>query len=185
MYFSYRDRPALVGEIHVRTTPGAERLLAPSVERAVHAIDPTIPVYDVRTLGEHVDKNLFLRRIPARMFVVLGPVLLLIAAIGIYGVVAYHVSHRESELGVRLALGATPNRVVMDVVAETVRIAAAGAVVGWIVTFTVAAHLVRTGLSAVVFGGVPMAMLAVAAIACWLPARRVARLDPVCALRQQ
>ena len=185
MYFSYRDRPAATGEIHVRTASGAERLLAPSVERAVHGIDPTIPVYDVRTLADHVDKNLFLRRIPARMFLVLGPVLLLIAAVGIYGVVAYNVSHREPELGVRLALGATANRVVGELVAETVGLAAAGAGVGWLVALGVAVHLVRNGVSAAVFGGVPLAMLTVAAVACWLPARRVARLDPVRALRDQ
>ena len=185
MYFSYRDRPAAAGEIHVRTASGAERLLAPSVERAVHVIDPTIPVYDVRTLADHVDKNLFLRRIPARMFLVLGPVLLLIAAVGIYGGVAYNVSHREPELGVRLALGATANRVVGELVAETVGLAAAGAGVGWAVALGVAVHLVRNGVSAVVFGGVPLAMLTVAAVACWLPARRVAKLDPVRALRDQ
>ena len=169
----------------MRTASGAERLLAPSVERAVHGIDPTIPVYDVRTLADHVDKNLFLRRIPARMFLVLGPVLLLIAAVGIYGVVAYNVSHREPELGVRLALGATANRVVAELVAETVGLAAAGAGVGWLVALGVAVHLVRNGISAAVFGGVPLAMLTVAAVACWLPARRVARLDPVRALRDQ
>ena len=87
MYFSYRDRPASMGQIHVRTRPGGESLLGPAIERVVHTLDPTLPVYDVRTLGEHVDKNLFLRRIPARMFVVLGPLMLVLAAIGIYAVV--------------------------------------------------------------------------------------------------
>ena len=83
IYLSYRDRPAVSGEIHLRTRPGAESLLAPGVERAVRELDPTLPIYDVRTLSEHVEKNLFLRRIPARMFVVLGPLLLVLAAIGI------------------------------------------------------------------------------------------------------
>ena len=92
IYFSYRDLPVAVGEIHVRTRVGAEMLLAPEVGRVVRDLDPTLPVYDVRTLTEHVEKNLFLRRIPARMFVVLGPLLLVLAAIGIYAVVAYTVS---------------------------------------------------------------------------------------------
>ena len=84
----------------------------------------------MRTLNDHVEKNLFLRRIPARMFVVLGPVLLLIAAVGIYAVVAYDVAQRVPEIGVRLALGATTTRVVADLVGETVRVAAIGGAIG-------------------------------------------------------
>src|SRR5439155_15957919 len=127
IYLSYRDRPSFQGEMHVRTRFGAEPLLRPQIERVVHEIDPTLPVYDVRTLTEHVEKNLFLRRIPARMFVVLGPLLLVLAAIGIYAVVAYTVSQRTREIGVRLALGATPGRVVSQILAETLRVVAAGA----------------------------------------------------------
>ena len=92
IYLSYRDRPSARGEIHLRTRAGAESLLAPEVERVVRELDPSLPIYDVRTLTEHVEKNLFLRRIPARMFVVLGPLLLVLAAIGIYAVVAYAVA---------------------------------------------------------------------------------------------
>ena len=101
---------------------GSETLLAPEVQRIVRELDPTLPVYDVRTLVEHVDKNLFLRKIPARMFVVLGPLLLVLAAIGIYAVVAYTVSHRTAEIGVRIALGATAARVVRQIVRETLRV---------------------------------------------------------------
>ena len=183
MYFSYRDRPAPTGEIHVRTSAGAERLIAPDVERAVKAIDPTIPVYDVRTLGDHVDKNLFLRRIPARMFVVLGPVLLMIAAVGIYGVVAFTVSQRVPEIGVRLALGATARRVVWELVGETIRVAAVGTSIGWGAAFLAAIHLIRGGASPAVFIGVPLVILAVATIACWMPARRIAGVDPARSLR--
>lgn len=183
VYFSYRDRPAVTGELHVRTAVGAERLAAPAVERAVHDVDPTIPVYNVRTLGDHIEKNLFLRRIPARMFVVLGPALLLLAAIGVYGVVAFSVSHRVPEIGVRLALGATGRRVAADMAGDTIRVAVAGASIGWAVMLLVAAHLVRNGVNGFVFGAVPAAIVGVATLACWLPARRAARVDPVSALR--
>ena len=93
------------GEIHLRTRAGAETLLAPEVQRIVRDLDPTLPVYDVRTLSDHIEKNLFLRRIPARMFVVLGPLLLVLAAIGIYAVVRtrYRGGRRRSASASRLA----------------------------------------------------------------------------------
>jgi len=185
IYLSYRDRPAARGEIHVRTRAGAETLVAPDVERAVRDLDPTLPLYDVRTLGDHIERNLFLRRIPARMFVVLGPALLLLAAIGIYAVVAYAVSRRTAEIGVRLALGATTSRVVSEIIADSMRVVSAGALVGWALALLVDVHLVRGPLYASVFGGVPAVLLAVAAMACWLPARRAARVDPVDALRAE
>jgi len=185
IYLSYRDRPAPRGEIHLRTRAGAESLLAPDVERVVRDLDPTLPVYDVRTLAEHIEKNLFLRRIPARMFVVLGPALLLLAAIGIYAVVAYAVSRRTSEIGVRLALGATAARVVSEITADSMRVVSAGALVGWALALLVDVHLVRGPMYASVFLGVPAVLLSVAAMACWVPARRAARVDPVEALRAE
>src|SRR4026208_1224070 len=80
IFLSYRDRAPADGEIHVRTRVGSEALLVPDIQRVVRELNPTLPIYDARTLVEHVDKNLFLRRIPARMFVVLGPLLLVLAA---------------------------------------------------------------------------------------------------------
>ena len=185
VYFSYRDRPGERGEIHLRTRAGAESLLAPELERVVRAIDPSLPLYDVRTLNEHVEKNLFLRRIPARMFVVLGPLLLLLAATGIYAVVAYAVSQRTTEIGVRLALGATSLRVVSQIVGESLRVVAAGATVAWFLGVFIAVHLVRGPIDAVAFGGVPLALFAVAAFASWLPARRATRVDVMTALRRE
>lgn len=185
IYLSYRDRPARSGEIHVRTRPGAESLLAPEIQRIVREMDPSLPVYDIRTLTEHVEKNLFLRRIPARMFVVLGPLLLVLAAIGIYAVVDFTVSRRTTEIGVRLALGATERRVVRDIVAESLTVIGAGAFAGWTLMFLVALHLLRGVLQVSVFVGVPAVLMLVALIACWVPARRATKLDPIAALRQE
>jgi predicted permease len=183
IYVSYRDRPAIRGEIHVRTHPGAEALVAPELERVVRELDSELPLYDIRTLGDHVEKNLFLRRIPARMFVVLGPLLLALAAIGIYAVVAYTVSQRTREMGVRLALGATVNGLVGQVVGDTLRVVGAGAVVGWAIALFLNMHLVRGPAYLSVFVGVPAVLLLVATVACWIPARRAAAVDPMVALR--
>jgi predicted permease len=185
IYLSYRDRPLTRGEIHVRTRVGSETLLAPQVERVVRELDPELPVYDVRTLSEHVEKNLFLRRVPARMFVVLGPLLLLLAAIGIYAVVAYSVSQRTREIGLRIALGATPSGLVRRILAETLRVVGTGALIGWAVAVFINLHLVRGPIYLSVFVGVPLLLILVAAAACWVPARRAATVDPMVALRDE
>ena len=185
IYLSYRDRPSSRGEIHVRTRAGSEALLGPEIERLVRDIDAGLPIYNIRTLTDHVEQNLFLRRIPARMFVVLGPALLLLASMGIYAVVAYSVSRRTTEMGVRLALGATAMRVLAEIVGESLRIVTAGAAVAWVVAVLIKVHLVRGPMYLSVFVGVPALLLLVAAAACWLPAWRATRIDPVAALRQE
>jgi len=185
IYFSYRDRPSSRGEIHVRTRPGAEAPLGAEMQRVVRDLDPMLPVYDVRTLGDHVEKNLFLRRIPARMFVVLGPLLLVLAAVGIYAVIAHAVSQRTKEIGIRLSLGASARRIERDIVAESMRIIVVGALVGWVMALGLALHLASTGpVDLAVFIGIPLTLLLVAAGACWWPARRAAAVSPIRALRQ-
>jgi hypothetical protein len=186
IYYSYRDRPSSQGEIHLRTRVGGEAPLAADVRRVVREIDPALPVYDVRTLGEHVEKNLFLKRIPARMFVVLGPLLLVLAAIGIYAVVAYTVAHRTREIGVRLALGASTRRVVTQIVRESLRIILVGATIGWLIVYILVIHIAPSGpRPPSVFLGVPLLLLAVATLACWMPARRATAVDPMVALREE
>jgi predicted permease len=186
IYFSYRDRPSGSGEIHVLTRAGAEVAVAADVRRAVREIDPGLPIYDVRSMADHIDKNLLFRRIPARMFAVIGPLLLVLAAIGIYAVVAYSVSRRTTEIGVRLALGATPGRVVRQIIGETLRVIGMGAAAGWAIGFVIAREVALVGSFDVsIFVGVPATLLAVATFACWLPASRVARVEPVMALRHE
>jgi putative ABC transport system permease protein len=184
LYFSYRDRPAWSGEMHVRTRSGAEANLTAEIRRIVRDLDASLPVFNVRTLTTHIDTNLFLRKVPARMFVVLGPLLLVLAAIGIYAVVSYSVAQRTTEIGVRLALGATSRGVVRQVVVENLMVIGLGALAGWLAVFLPYGHLgAGMPVSATVFGGVPLALLLVAAVASWLPARRLASVDPVVALR--
>ncbi len=184
VYFSYRDRPGVIGEVHLRTRVGSETALAPDLRRIVRELDPELPVYDIRTLNDHIESNLIFRRVPARMFSVLGPLLLVLAATGIYAVVAYTVSQRTKEIGVRLALGATTRRVILEHVGESLVVVGVGALGGWMIAFFVAMVSSPEPVDAIVFSAVPSVLMLVACLACWLPARRAALVDPVVALRQ-
>jgi len=184
IYYSYRDRPSVWAEIHVRTRPGAEAALAPELRRAVRELDSELPVYDVRTLDDHIEANLIFRRVPARIFSIAAPLLLILAAIGIYAVVSYTVSLRTTEIGVRVALGATTRRVVAGLMIESLTVVAVGALAGWLIVFVVALDFLQGPVDAAVFTGVPAILLFVGTLACWLPARRAARVDPLVALRQ-
>ena len=135
-------------------------------------------------MAEHLETNLVFLRIPARMFAVLGPLLLLLAAMGIYAVVAFGMSQRTVEIGVRLALGATAQRLVVDLVGETMGVIAVGALAGWLIAFVVALDVVPGGsIDVSVFAGVPIVLLLVAAVACWLPVSRAAHGDPMVPLK--
>jgi ABC-type antimicrobial peptide transport system permease subunit len=151
----------------------------------VRDLDPELPIYDVRTLSDHIEANLIFRRIPARMFEVLGPLLLLLAAIGIYAVVAYAVSVRTAEIGVRLALGATSGRLVAQFVGEHLLVIGLGALAGWLIAFAVVVDVLSAPLDRAVFAGVPLILLTVATLASWWPARRVTLVDPMRALRTE
>jgi predicted permease len=185
LYFSYRDRPSLVGEVHLWPAAGAETAVAADLRRVFREIDPDLPVYDVRTLSQHIESNLIFRRIPARMFAVLGPLLLLLAASGIYSVVAYAVSLRTAEIGVRLALGATPRRVVAQFVREHLIVVIVGTLAGWLVALAVVVDILSAPIDERVFVGVPALLIAVAAAASWWPARRASGVDPMMALRAE
>ncbi|HYL85727.1 MAG TPA: ABC transporter permease [Candidatus Angelobacter sp.] len=186
MYFSYRDLPATQGEIHLRTRSGKETALAAEARAVLRALDPMLPLYDVRTFSQHIERNLYLRRIPARMFVVLGPLLLGLAAIGIYSVVSYAVARRTSEIGVRLALGATSGRVVLQIIRENLGVITRGAAIGWILALVISVHGITKGaVNLPVFLGVPAILLGVATLACWIPAWRASRIDPMVVLRHE
>ena len=184
VYLSYRDRYVSYGQIHVRVKD-QEAKLTPNLGGLVREINPAIALYDVRTLSEHVDKNLFFRRIPARMFAVLGPLVLLLAAVGIYAVVAYAVAQRTAEIGVRLALGASGRQVAAGIVRENLRVVCLGLAPAWFLAVVVMLHMRGGVLNGPVLLGVPALILLVATVASWLPARRAAKVDPMIALRAE
>jgi predicted permease len=186
VYFAFRDLPSPSGEIHVRARTGAETAVAGDIRRVVLELDPEVPVFNVRTLTDHIETNLVFRRVPARLFSVLGPLLLVLAAIGIYAVVSYTVSLRTREIGVRLALGATARRIVAQLVRESLTVIALGALAGWAVALVLAMNVVPGGTVDIpVFVIVPALLFVVAAVAAWLPARRATVIEPVSALRQE
>jgi putative ABC transport system permease protein len=186
VYFSYRDLPSFQGEIHLRTRSGNETALASEARAVLRDLDPMLPLYDVRTFSQHIERNLYLRRIPARMFVVLGPLLLGLAAIGIYAVVSYAVARRTREIGVRLAFGATSGRVVLQFIRENLGVITWGGAIGWTLALAISIRTIPKGAGNLpVFIGVPAILLGVATLACWIPARRASRIDPMAALRHE
>jgi predicted permease len=186
VYFSYRDIPAMQGEIHLRTRSGNETALTSEARAVLRDVDPMLPLYDVRTFSQHIERNLYLRRIPARMFVVLGPLLLGLAAIGIYAVVSYGVARRTREIGLRLAFGATSGRVVLQIIRENLSVIIWGTAIGWVLALVICVRTITKGVADVpVFIGVPAILLSVATLACWIPARRASRIDPMAALRHE
>ena len=184
LYFSFRDRRATIGEVHVRVAPGGEAAAAAAVRGTIGRLDPTLPLYNVRTMAEHLERNLVFRLVPARMMAVLAPLLLALAALGIYGVVAHLVTQRTSEIGLRLALGAAGGRVVREIVVETLAVAGAGAAAGLALAGVIAFDVLGGGMRdlPILIGSAGL-LLTVAALAGWVPARRAAAVDPVRALR--
>ncbi|HWK11372.1 MAG TPA: ABC transporter permease [Vicinamibacterales bacterium] len=173
IYLSYRDAPSLYGEIHVRTREGAETAVTAAVRRAIQQTDPELPLFDVRTMSDHIESNLIFRRIPARLFSVIAPVLAGLVAIGVYALVAYAASRRRQEIAVRLAIGAAPRRVARELVGDTVRVAAAGSLAGLVAAVIVLANGAELSLQqAAVFALVPIAVASIAAAAAYVPAQQ-------------
>jgi ABC-type antimicrobial peptide transport system permease subunit len=155
----------------------------------VAALDSTLPVYEVKTLVAHLGTALFPARAAAVLLGLTGALALLLAAIGLYGVLAYLVTLRTREIGVRMALGARREDVVRLVVGRGLRLASAGLAIGLVLSALVtrfASFLLygTSPLDPATFSAVVALLLAVALMAAWLPARRAAGVEPVVALRE-
>jgi ABC-type antimicrobial peptide transport system permease subunit len=162
--------------------------LAPAIQRAVLAIDGALPRPTVRTLREETSIVLLPQRVAAMVTGVLGGVGLLLATVGLYGIIAYSVTRRTREIGVRMALGARRADVLSMVLREGMGLATIGVVVGVLLaaaaTRLIAGYLFAVNpLDAATFGGMSLLFIAVALIASYLPARRAAGSDPMTALR--
>jgi len=169
-------------------TNGAESALLDAVRREIHAADPDLPVYAVSTMDELMARSLASRRFVAVVIGAFAGVSLLLAGLGLYGVIALTVTQRRREIGVRIALGATPGEVAGLVLRQGISVAAigigAGALGGLVTTLAIRGLLFQTRpLDPVTWIGITSLLFVAALVACWLPARQAARVDPIIALR--
>ncbi|HEY1496886.1 MAG TPA: ABC transporter permease [Candidatus Solibacter sp.] len=173
-------------DLVVRTTlPPAE--LAPAIRAALKPIQPNLPGNDFRPIQQLVDKAVSPRRFVVLLLGGFALFALVLASLGIYGVISYSVGQRTQEIGIRMALGASPADLQMRVMMQTLGLAAIGMVLGVSASWVLARALggILFGVTAgdpVTFVAVPLVLIAVAALAGYLPARRASRIDPMLAL---
>jgi putative ABC transport system permease protein len=171
--------------IVVRADPGTT--VAPAMRSAVKTVDATLPLWDLQTMSDVLQQSTETRRFNTLLLSFLGLTGLILAAIGIYGVIALFVSQRTREIGVRVALGATTSDVVRMVVGQAVALAVLGVAIGGAAAFW-ATQTLRTMLfqvdarDPIAFAAAAAVLVLVTIVASSLPARRAARLDPVRAL---
>jgi len=163
---------------------------ARSVEAAIHQVDPALPVYGVRPLQIAISTSYFGQRIGGSFLGLFGGIALALAAIGLYGVLAYTVSQRSREVGIRVALGASRADVLGLILGQGARLAAVGLAIGLVITIAVT-RLLRTLLLDVSPTDIPTMLIvsallaAVAVLASLIPAHRAARIDPITAIRHE
>jgi len=189
IYLPFYQRPASSPVIVVETA-GDPASLTPGVREAVKSLDPALPIFAARTLNEVVATQMAPRRLAVLLISVFSAVALLLAAIGIYGVMSYAVTLRTQEIGIRMALGAKRDDISRMVLRFGVRMSLIGVTVGLLFAFGLARGMAgllfqTSTADPPTFSIVPLLLMAVALAACWVPARRATRVDPLVALRTE
>ena len=189
IYLPYTQRSLIFTELVVRTK-GDPMTVANPVRSAIWRVDPDQPVWRVRPLTASIDAQLGSRRFIMRLLGGFAAVAVLLALIGVYGVMSYAVARRTQEMGIRMALGARTSQVVGMVLRQGLRTIALAVALGLVGAF-LATRLLETQLFGVqrtdplTFGLVPIGLGVVALLACYLPARRASQVDPLVALRAE
>jgi putative ABC transport system permease protein len=188
-YLPYAQSPVGTFSLVVRT-PGDPGSLTSAVRKAVIAADPDVPIFAVQTLEEIVSQNTAQRRLAALLLGIFAGLALLLAAVGVYGVMSYAVSQRTQEIGIRMALGAERKQILRMVMGQGALMVLCGVGIGLGAAFGLA-QLIRSLLFQVsatdppTFSVVPLVLLGAALVACYVPARRATRVDPMVALRYE
>jgi putative ABC transport system permease protein len=165
-----------------------------TVRNQVLAVDSSQAVYDVKTMQQMVGESVSQPRLNMLMLTIFAGIALMLAAVGIYGVMSTAVSQRKHEIGIRMALGAQASDILRMIVGQGMAMALVGMVIGVVVAFLLAFFLTRViegflfGVSATdltIFIGIPLLLIFVAFLSCYIPARRATRVDPMIALRAE
>jgi putative ABC transport system permease protein len=188
VYFPLLQNPGVTAAIYLRTStdPGT---LGDAIRGEVQSVDPGIPVFAVRTLNEVVAKSLADRRFALTILAVFAGVALLLASIGIYGVMAYTFSQRTHEIGVRVALGAQRADILRMALGEGMLLVVIGLGIG-LIGAAIVTRFLRSMLFSVTatdpltFASIAFLLAAVALFACFIPAQRATQVDPLVALRE-
>ena len=171
----------------VRTT-GEPESITRGARRLVAALDSSIPVHDIKTLEQFLAGSVVQPRFNSLLLGTFAALAVTLAAVGLYGLIGYTVARRTHEVGIRLALGATPTEVLTLVLRQGITIALIGIIIGVLASLALARWLSTllydvSPLDPLILGGAAVLLLCVALVACFLPARRAMRVDPMAALR--
>jgi len=189
LYFPASQELGSTMYLVTRTTTPPSSLIA-SITSEVRSMDPNVPIFDVKTMDQRLSESLARRRFAMMALGVFAGFALMLAIVGIYGVISYSVAQRTNELGIRLALGASQFDVLRLVLSAGFRLALVGIAFGIVLSLVVTRFLssLLFGVRAtdlVTFSAISMLLIAVSLLACYLPARRATKVDPLVALRRE
>jgi ABC-type antimicrobial peptide transport system permease subunit len=182
--------PSLLGYTLILRTAGNPNAQREAVRQQILALDPAMAIFNEETMDEHIRGAFFLPRLAATLFGTFGLIGLVLAVVGLYGVMSYAVSRRTREIGIRIALGAQAGVVERLILRQSLILALIAVALGWPAAWMLA-RLASSFLygvqphDALTFSLVPPFLVAIAVAACWLPARRAAAIDPIEALRTE
>ena len=171
-------------------TAGESTAVTAAIRSEVQALDADLPVWGVQPLADAMDQTLNNQRLTNTLLTIFALLAVLLAAVGIYGVMSLYVSNRTTEFGIRLALGAQPSALLRSVLRQGLTLTLAGVVAGTAAAFALTRTLASllfevSATDPAVFFSVPLLLVAVALVACYTPAQRAMRVDPLMALRDE